>query len=191
MTSSELISELAQVHHLFEWKLVPDTGSGSEQRSQPRMWMRGTGKDGPDGVVFEAMGAVCYIQTGTPYGDAMCMEAASTLGLSETDARDLLDASNDSICRPVDGRREPDPRMQSLRKQLAEAVRLRMSIFKINNRVKVIKGSGSKPGTIIGIFHLPKLESKPDQSTRDPRVYVVQLDDGAIQRFMHEEIEPE
>ncbi len=124
MTSSELISELAKVQHLFEWNLVPYTGYGSERRFQPRLWIRGTGKDGPDGLVFEPIGAVCYIQTAKPYGDAMCMEAANALGLSEIDARDLLAASNDSTWRTVDGRREPDPRLQSLRKQLAEAVRL-------------------------------------------------------------------
>ena len=124
MTSSELISELAKGQHLFEWKLVPETGYASEQRSQPRLWIRGTGKDGLDGLVFEAIGAVCYIQTAKPYGDAMCMEAANALGLSEIDASDLLAASNDSTWRTVDGRREPDPRLQSLRKRLAEAVRL-------------------------------------------------------------------
>ena len=82
MTSSELISEIAKVQHLFEWKLVPDTGSGSEHRSQPRFWIRGTGRDGPDGLLFEAIGAVCYIQTAKPYGDDMWMEAANALGLS-------------------------------------------------------------------------------------------------------------
>ena len=169
---------------------MPDSGSGSEQRSQPRVWIRGTGKDGPDGLVFEAIGAVCYIQEAKPYGDDMWMEAANTLGLSEADARDLLAASNDSTWRTVDGRREPDPRMQSLRKQLADAVFLRMSSFKVDDSVKVIKGSGSKSGTIIGISHFPK-ELKPDQPRGDPRVYVVQFDDGAIQRFAHEEIEPE
>ena len=124
MTSSELISELAKGQHLFEWKLVRDTGYGSERRSRPRWLIRGTSEDGPDDLVFEPMGAVCYIQTAKPYGDAMCMEAANTLGLSETDARDLLAASNDSTWRAVDGRREPDPRMQSLRKSLAKAVGL-------------------------------------------------------------------
>lgn len=123
MTSSELISELAKVQHLFEWKLV-QTSYASEQRSQPRLWIRGTGKDWLDGLVFEAIGAVCYIQTAKPYGDAMCMEAANALGLSEIDAMDLLAASNDSTWRTVDGQREPDLRLQSLRKQLAEAVRL-------------------------------------------------------------------
>ena len=191
VTSSELISELAKVHHLFEWELVPDTGAGSEQRSQPRLWIRGTGKDGPDGLVFEPIGAVCFAQTATPYGDDMWMEAATTLGLSETDARDLLDASNDSTWRPVDGRREPDSRLESLRKRLAEAVRLRMSIFKLDDRVKIIKGSRSKSGTIMAISHLPKLEAKPDQPRADPRVYVVEFGDGAIHRYMYEEIEPE
>ena len=124
MTSSELISELAKCRHLFEWKLVPDTGFASEQRSQPRLWIRGTSKDVPHGLVFEAMGAVCYIRTEKPYGDAICMKAAKALGLSETDAGELLAASNDSTWRPVDGRREPDPRLQSLRKQLVGAVRL-------------------------------------------------------------------
>ncbi len=170
---------------------MPDTGSGSEKRSQPRMWIRGTAKDGPEGLVFEAIGTVCYIQTGTPYGDAMCMEAANTLGLSETDARDLLDASNDSTWRPVDGQREPDPHLLLLRKRLAEVVGLRISVFKLNDGVKVIKGSLAKSGSIIGISHLPQLEAKPDQPRADPRVYVVQFDDGAIQRFMDEEIEPE
>ena len=127
MTSEELISELARLHHLFEWKLVPDTGSGSEQRSQPRMWIRGNGKDGPDGLTFEPIGAVCYVQTATPCGDDMWMEAANALGLSENEARDLLDASNDSTWRPVDGKREPDLRLQSLRKQISQAVRLRVS----------------------------------------------------------------
>ena len=124
MTTSELISELAKGQHLFEWKLVRDTGYGSERRSQSRWLIRGTSEDGPDDLVFEPMGAVCYIQTEKPYGDGLCMEAANTLGLSETDARDLLAASNDSTWRPVDGRREPDPRMQLLRKNLVEAVRL-------------------------------------------------------------------
>ena len=155
------------------------------------MWIRGTGNDGPEGLVFEAIGAVCYIQTGTPYGDAMCMEAADTLGLSETDARDLLDASNDSTWRPVDGRRQPDPRMLSLRKRLADAVHLKIYEFKFNDAVKVVKGSQSNSGTIMGVSHLPKLGVNPNQTRADPRVYVVQFDDGAIQRCMYEEVEPE
>ncbi len=124
MTSAELIGELAKAQHLFEWKLVPDTGYAAEQRSEPRLLIRGASDDVTDGLVFEAMGAVCYVQTAKPYGDAMCMEAANALGLSQTDATDLLAASNDSTWRTVDRRREPDPRMQSLRKSLATAVHL-------------------------------------------------------------------
>ena len=156
ITSSELVSELAKIHRLFEWKLVPDTGSGSEQRSQPRLWIRCTGKDGPDGLIFEPIGAVCFVQTATPYGDDMWSEAATTLGLSETDARDLLDASNDSTWRTVDGRREPDPRMMGLRKQLADAVHLRISIFKVNDRVQVRERVSLQVGGNHGDFSLSK-----------------------------------
>ncbi len=63
MTSPELINELAKVQHLFEWNLVPDTGFASEQRSQPRLLIRGTSEGGPEGLVFEPIGAACYIQT--------------------------------------------------------------------------------------------------------------------------------
>ena len=124
MTTSELISELAKGQHLFEWKLVRDTGYGSERRFQPRWLIRGTSEGVPDDLVFEPMGAVCYIQTAKPYADAVWMKAANTLDLSETDARELFAASNDCTWRWVDGRREPDPRMQSLRKSLAKAVGL-------------------------------------------------------------------
>ncbi len=107
---------------------MSDTGAESEQRSQSRFWIRGTSKDKPDGFVFEAIGAVCYIRTAKQYGVDSWMEAANTLGLSDIDARDLCAASNDSTWRTMDGRREPDPRLQSLREQLAEAVRLRIYI---------------------------------------------------------------
>ncbi len=125
MTSSELISELARVQHLFEWKIEPDTGYGSELRSQSRLWIRGTGREGPEGVVFEPIGAVCYIRTANVYPDTMWMEAAEALGLSHSDARDLVYASNETTWHTVPGGwREPDPRLQSLRKEMVVAVGL-------------------------------------------------------------------
>ena len=48
----------------------------------------------------------------------------------------------------------------------------------------------SKTGTIIEISYVSKIPNL-DDPMGDPRVYVLQLEDGSVRRFTSDEIEPE
>jgi hypothetical protein len=130
MNARELVDELKKVVHLFEWKLVSHTHSPepSERRVKPRRRLRGICKSGPDGMVFEPIGAVCYIRTGIAYGEDNWLESALTLELSPQDAKDLVAAANDLAWRQVADHREPDPYRQMLRQTMATAMGLEFQI---------------------------------------------------------------
>jgi len=131
MNARELVDELKKVRHLFEWRLVDHTFSPAdavERRIKPRRRLRGVCKDGPEGVVFEPIGAVCYIRTGIAYGEDNWLESALTLELSPQDAKDIVAAANDLAWRQVEDHREPDPYRQMLRQTMAAAMGLEFQI---------------------------------------------------------------
>jgi hypothetical protein len=130
MNARELIEELKQVGHLFEWRLVSYSHSveSGDRRSKPRWRLRGVSKDGQEDVVFEPIGAVCFVRTGIAYGEDNWLESALTLGLSPQDARDLIAAANDLAWRQLADRREPDPYRQMLRHTMAAAMGLEVQV---------------------------------------------------------------
>jgi hypothetical protein len=126
MNTGELIAELEKVRDLFEWRLEPHQSrlEPIDRRARPRLRFRGVCKDGPEGTLFEPIGAVCYARTGISYSDDYWLEAALTLHITPEDARDLIAAANDLTWRPVETGREPDPYRQMLRQAMAAAVGL-------------------------------------------------------------------
>jgi hypothetical protein len=130
MNARELVDELKKVGHLFEWRLVSHTFSPDsvERRVKPRRRLRGICKSGPEGTVFEPIGAVCYIRTGIVYGEDNWLESALTLELSPQDAKDIIAAANDLAWRQVEDHREPDPYRQMLRQTMAAAMGLEFQI---------------------------------------------------------------
>ena len=132
MNARELVDELKKVGHLFEWRLVSHTYTPDpapvERRIKPRRRLRGVCKGGPEGMVFEPIGAVCYIRTGIVYGEDNWLESALTLELSPQDAKDLIAAANDLAWRQVEDHREPDPYRQMLRQTMATAMGLDVQI---------------------------------------------------------------
>ena len=68
-----------------------------------------------------------------------------------------------------------------------------MPRFIVGDRVRVGYSTpelGSKTGTIIDISYVSK-NPNLDDPRGDPRVYVLQLEDGSVRRFKGDEIEPE
>jgi hypothetical protein len=130
MNARELMDELRKVGHLFEWKLVSHSHSpdSPERRIKPRHRLRGVCKNGPAGMVFEPIGAVCYIRTGIAYGEDNWLESALTLELSPQDAKDLIAAANDLAWRQVEDHREPDPYRQMLRQTMAATMGLELQV---------------------------------------------------------------
>ena len=131
MNARELVDELKKVVHLFEWRIVSHTfspDSSAERRIKPRHRIRGVCKSGAEGMVFEPIGAVCYIRTGIAYGEDNGLASALTLELSPQDAKDILAAANDLAWRQVEDHREPDPYRQMLRQAMATAMGLESQI---------------------------------------------------------------
>jgi hypothetical protein len=131
MNARELVDELKKVGHLFEWSFVSHTYTPAapvERRIKPRRRLRGVCKSGPEGMIFEPIGAVCYIRTGIAYGEDNWLESALTLELSPQDAKDLVAAANDLAWRQVEDHREPDPYRQMLRQTMAAAMGLEFQL---------------------------------------------------------------
>lgn len=131
MNARELVDELKKVGHLFEWRIISHTfslDSSSERRTRPRHRIRGVCKSDPDGMVFEPIGAVCFIRTGIAYGEDNWLESALTLGLPPQDAKDIVAAANDLAWRQVEDHREPDPYRQMLRQTMAAGIGLELEI---------------------------------------------------------------
>ena len=126
MVAQEFLVELERIRDSFEWKLVPDTQRGPERRSRPRLRIRGSCKDGPMGILFEPIGAVCYIRTGRVYADDVWLEAATTIELSLIDAGDLIAAANDQSWVDTPDGRKPSEYVQRLRKRLASSLALKL-----------------------------------------------------------------
>jgi hypothetical protein len=124
MIAAELIFELQKVHDHFDWKFVLDGPGSEDRRGRNRLRLRGVCKNGSGGLMFEPIGAVCYMQTGRTYTNDSWMEAANILGLSLMDAADLTAAANDVTWQKERVAREPDRYIQSLRNRLIAAVGL-------------------------------------------------------------------
>jgi len=129
MTAAEFVKELGKSRTLFEWILVPDSNWTPERRIRPRFHIRATSKDLTDGVLFEPIGALCYAQTGLAYPVEAWSQAAAILGLLDTDAWQIMAASNDLTWRQIGDLRGPHPQIRALRNQLAAVVGLELAAF--------------------------------------------------------------
>jgi hypothetical protein len=123
MIAKEFLTELEKIRDAFHWKLVADTHWHQERRSKPRLRIRGTCKNGPEGL-FEPIGALCYIRTGRHFTDDAWLEAATTIDLSLMDASDLIAAADDRAWTDASDGRKPSEYVQRLRARLAAAVGL-------------------------------------------------------------------
>jgi hypothetical protein len=126
MNATELVEELKKVGELFEWKFIahPQRLESTDRRSRPRLRVRGRCKQGPADLLFEPIGAVCFVRTGVAYDEDHWLESAVTLEISPQDAKDLVAAANDLAWRQVDERREPNPHRQMLRQSMVTATGL-------------------------------------------------------------------
>jgi len=129
MTAAEFVKELGKSRTLFEWILVPDSNWTPERRIRPRFHIRATSKDLTDGVLFEPIGALCYAQTGLAYPVEAWSQAAAILGLLDTDAWQIMAASNDLTWRQIGDLRGPHPQIRALRNQLAAVVGLELAAY--------------------------------------------------------------
>jgi hypothetical protein len=128
MTADEFILELAKVRTLFNWKAIPSRSQGPERRSKERLLIRGTSKDLVDGVVFDPIGALCYVRTGQAYHTVVWLEAARALRLREMDAWQLNAAANDVVYTQVGpDQRRLHPHLAALRSELTAAVGLQQA----------------------------------------------------------------
>ena len=123
MIAKEFLAELEKIRDSFNWKLVPDTHWQEERRSKARLRIRGTSKNGPEGL-FEPIGAVCYIRTGRLFTAEAWMEAATTIDLSLMDASDLISAANDRGWTDASDGRKPSEYVERLRAKLLASVAL-------------------------------------------------------------------
>lgn len=123
MIAKEFLVELQKIRDSFNWKLVPDTHWHEERRSKPRLRIRGTCKNGPEGL-FEPIGAVCYMRTGRLFTDDAWLEAATTIDLSLMDASDLISATNDRGWTDASDGRKPSEYVERLRAKLMASVAL-------------------------------------------------------------------
>ena len=124
MIAKEFLLELEKIRDSFEWKLVSSTDWHEERRSQPRLRIRGICKNGPPGILFEPIGAVCYVRTGRVCVEDAWLEAATAIDLSLMDASDLIAAANDRGWTDAADGRKPSEYVQRLRARLAGSVAL-------------------------------------------------------------------
>jgi hypothetical protein len=123
MIAKEFLVELEKIRDSFDWKLVHDTHWQQERRSKPRLRIRGTCKNGPEGL-FEPIGAVCFMLTGRLLTAEAWLEAATTIDLSLMDASDLISAANDRGWTDASDGRKPSEYVQRLRAKLMASVAL-------------------------------------------------------------------
>lgn len=124
MVASEFLQELEKVRSTFRWAFTPDTGRNPERRSGQRLRIRGTYKHASVQIIFEPIGALCYLRTGKVNGVNDWIESASAIELSLIDAGDLTAAANDRTWAGVADARKPISRVHQLRNQLVASVGL-------------------------------------------------------------------
>jgi hypothetical protein len=122
MVASEFLVELEKIRGQFDWTLVEEGASTPERRSKPRLSIRATSKTGPTDVLFDPIGALCYIRTGRIYPLPSWIAAANAIGLSLIDAADLVAAADCRVWRQVHGHSQPDPYLPTLRQRMASAL---------------------------------------------------------------------
>jgi len=127
MIAQEFLVELERIRDSFEWKLVPDTWRVLERRTRTRLRIRGTCKYGPAHIVFEPIGAVCYIRTGRVCNDDAWLEAATAIDLSLIDAGDIVAATNDRGWVDTPDGRKPSEYLQHLRERMAASLSLNLT----------------------------------------------------------------
>lgn len=117
------IEELSRIRDQFEWRLEPDKGAGSERREWTRFQIRAfSDQPGTANIAFDPIGAVCFAMTGQVCDASAWAEAAEMIGLPGDEARRLTDAANDHTWEEAQGRRKPNPALQSLRVDIIRAI---------------------------------------------------------------------
>jgi hypothetical protein len=127
MTAAEFVTELAKSRTLFEWNLIPDLNWTPERRIRPRYHIRAMSKDLKPGFLFDPIGALCYARTGLAHTVDSWPRASAALGLSESDAWQIVAASNDLTWRQIGALRGPHPQIRALRTRLAAVVELELA----------------------------------------------------------------
>jgi hypothetical protein len=122
----EFLFNLSMTRKEFNWKLVPDRGWHSENRSAARFELLAFPRAvrPPEAGGVDPIRAICYALTGAFFGDGQWEEAAKTVGLPLSSALDLMSAARDQTWQFEDGQIKRDERLTSLRVQLLNAVQL-------------------------------------------------------------------
>jgi len=110
MLAKEFLEELKTVHQYFNW-------SCSRINRKIRGRLRANGKSP---VLFDPIGAVCYVKTRKVFSENEWIEAADAIGLSLIAAGDLIAASNNIKSSPELGNQT-----QKLRKLIVNALTMK------------------------------------------------------------------
>src|SRR5262245_6718359 len=124
MKAQEFVKQLARIRTLFDWKMTPETKRAAERRTKPRLHIRATSKDVVGGVIFEPIGALCYVLTGQAFGAESWAEAARAIGLADEAAWLIMAACNDLTWSQSGAERRPHHQILTIRNEIAVAVGL-------------------------------------------------------------------
>lgn len=126
MVTEEFIAELKEIRPLFDWTLDQELtySGGTKRRLKPRLCIRALRKDDPSRTMVEPIGAVCASRTGNTFSPSRWMEAAGAIGLPFEEASRVSAAINDRTWTGKEGERKPDPELEALRQEIAQAVGL-------------------------------------------------------------------
>ena len=127
MTAAEFLRELTKVRELFEWKLVPDNDRVPERRSHPRLHIRALCK-GFKKPLFDPISALYYARAKVIIPPSSWLKSAKALKLVDASAWYIMAAADDQTWRTVGDTRKPHPQIIELRRQLAAAVCLELTL---------------------------------------------------------------
>jgi hypothetical protein len=128
MDAEEFVKELLKIRTLFDWKATPDVKWAAERRGKPRLHIRATSRDLVGGVLFDPIGALCYVLTGQAFGAESWAEAARAIQLDEEQAWLIMAASNDLTWRLIGDQRRPYQKIVAIRSDIVAAVGLEAQI---------------------------------------------------------------
>ena len=128
MDAEEFVKQLLEIRTLFDWKATPDVKWAAERRAKPRLHIRATSRDLVGGVLFDPIGALCYVRTRQAFGAESWVEAARAIHLDDDEAWLIMAASNDLTWRLIGDQRRPYQRIVSIRSDIAAAVGLEVQI---------------------------------------------------------------
>jgi hypothetical protein len=128
MNAEEFVKELLKIRTSFDWKATPDVKWAAERRAKPRLHIRATSRDLVGGVLFDPIGALCYVLAGQAFGAESWAEAARAIQLDEEHAWLIMAASNDLTWRLTGDQRRLYQEIVAIRSDIAAAVGLETHI---------------------------------------------------------------